>query len=218
MAAHSRSKLRSPSFVCNFRSKESLVLTKDHTEIAVLMETSRRWRHACTAPCAVGNLLGWQKANGRSRHRNVREAPQSNAGGVKYEGPSQQRGTKGEHGRYVAVNGTDAGYVVRELKMATTVAAALVGNEAENWRRPYAAGRASGRTSGGSIVLLITSEYQQRLLLHRDCGDPLLNRSLAFFIVPNCHLHGSPVVKRSRWPVTFAVGAFIVRVPFHLKG
>jgi hypothetical protein len=109
MAAHSRSKLRSPSFVCNFRSKESLALTKDQTEIAVLMATSRRWRHACTAPCAVGNLLGWQKADGRSRHRNVREAPRSNAGGVKYEGPSQQRGTKEKHGSYVAVKGTDAG-------------------------------------------------------------------------------------------------------------
>jgi hypothetical protein len=38
-------------------------------------------------------------------------------------------GTKGEHDSYVAVEGADAdaGYVVRELKMATTVAAALVG-------------------------------------------------------------------------------------------
>jgi hypothetical protein len=48
------------------------------------------------------------------------------------EGPSQQTRTKGEHGSYVAVKGTDAGYVVRELKMATTVSAALVGDEAEN--------------------------------------------------------------------------------------
>jgi hypothetical protein len=36
-------------------------------------------------------------------------------------------GTKGEHDSYVAVEGADAGYVVRELKTATTVAAALVG-------------------------------------------------------------------------------------------
>jgi hypothetical protein len=40
----------------------------------------------------VGNLLEWQKGNGRSRHRNVREGYQSNAGGVTtYEGASQQR-------------------------------------------------------------------------------------------------------------------------------
>jgi hypothetical protein len=74
----------------------------------------------------VGNLLGWQKGDGRSRHRNVREARQSNAGGVTYEGASQQRGTKEEHDSYVVVEGADAGYVVRELKTATTVAAALV--------------------------------------------------------------------------------------------
>jgi hypothetical protein len=74
----------------------------------------------------VGSLLGWQKGDGRSRHRNVREAHQSNAGGVKCEGASQLRGTKGEHDSYVAVEGADAGYVVRESKTATTVAAALV--------------------------------------------------------------------------------------------
>lgn len=75
----------------------------------------------------VGNLLEWQKGDGRARHTNAREAHRSNAGGVTYEGASQQRGTKGEHDSYVAVEGADAGYVVRELKMATTVAAALVG-------------------------------------------------------------------------------------------
>jgi hypothetical protein len=75
----------------------------------------------------VGNLLGWPKGDGRSRRRSVREAHQSNAGGVTDEGASRQRGTKGEHDSYVAVEGADAGYVVRELKTATTVAAALVG-------------------------------------------------------------------------------------------
>jgi hypothetical protein len=73
----------------------------------------------------VDSLLGWQKGDGQSRHRNVREAHQSNAGGVKCEGASQLRGMQGEHDSYVAVEGVDAGYVVRELKMATTVAAAL---------------------------------------------------------------------------------------------
>jgi hypothetical protein len=37
------------------------------------------------------------------------------------------RGTKGEHDSYIAVEGADAGYVMRELKTATTAAAALVG-------------------------------------------------------------------------------------------
>jgi hypothetical protein len=73
----------------------------------------------------VGSLLGWQKGDGRSKHRNVREAHQSNAGGVKCEGASQLRGTE-EHDSYVAVEGAGAGYVVRELKTATSVAAALV--------------------------------------------------------------------------------------------
>jgi hypothetical protein len=72
----------------------------------------------------VGNLLWWQRGDGRPRHRDIGEVHQSNAGGVTYEGASQQRGTKGEHGSYVAVEGADAGYVVRELK--TAVAAALV--------------------------------------------------------------------------------------------
>ena len=50
------------------------------------------------------------------------------------------------------------------------------------------------------------------------CSDPLSNQSLAFFVVLDCHLHTSPAVQSSRWPLMFAVGAFIVRVPFHLKG
>jgi hypothetical protein len=75
----------------------------------------------------VGNLLGWQKGDGRSKHRNVREAHQSNAGGVRYEEASQPRGTEGERDSYVAVEGEDVGYVVRELKTATTVAVALAG-------------------------------------------------------------------------------------------
>ena len=73
----------------------------------------------------VGNLLGWQKGDGRSTHRNVQEAHQSNAGGVRYEEASQLRGTEGEHDRLVAVE--DAGYEVRELKTTTTVVVALVG-------------------------------------------------------------------------------------------
>lgn len=99
----------------------------------------RRWRHACTARrgAAIGLVLGadqkvvdslleWQKGDGRSKHRNVREAHQSNAGGVKYEGASQLRGTEGEHDS-VAVEGVDVGYAVRELKTTATEAAALVG-------------------------------------------------------------------------------------------
>lgn len=76
---------------------------------------------------AVGNLLGRLKGDGRSMHRSVREAHQSNAGGVIYEGSSLRRGTKGEVDSYVAVEGADAGYVVIKLKRATTVAASLVG-------------------------------------------------------------------------------------------
>lgn len=76
---------------------------------------------------AVGNLLGWQKGDGWARHRDVREAHQSNAGDVTFEEASQRRGTEGEHDSYVAVARADVGYVVRESKMATTVAAALVG-------------------------------------------------------------------------------------------
>jgi len=95
-----------------------------------------RWRHACTAPRvaatglglgadqkAVENLLDWQKGDRRSWNKDVREAHQSNAGGVTYEGASQQRRTKGEQDGYVAVEEADA----RELRTATTVAAALVG-------------------------------------------------------------------------------------------
>jgi hypothetical protein len=78
---------------------------------------------------AVGNLLGWQKGDGQSGHRNVREARQSNAGGVTYGEASQQRGMKGEDDSHFAVEGADAGYVVRELKTATTVVAALVGGQ-----------------------------------------------------------------------------------------
>jgi hypothetical protein len=102
----------------------------------------QRWRHAYTAPHAaaiglslgagqkvVGNLLGWQKDVVWSRHRDVREAHQLNAGGVLYEGAAQQWGTKGEGDSHVAAEGVDVGYVVRELKMATTVAAVLVGGQ-----------------------------------------------------------------------------------------
>ncbi len=76
---------------------------------------------------AVGNLPELQKDDGRARHRDVLEARQSNVGGAEYEEPSQQRGTKGGRYSYVGVLGVDAGYVVRELKTATIVAAALVG-------------------------------------------------------------------------------------------
>ncbi len=74
---------------------------------------------------AVGNLLEWQKGDGRARHRDVQEAHQSNDGGVVYVETSQQRGTKGAHDSYVGVKGAVAGYVVRALTMAMTVAAAL---------------------------------------------------------------------------------------------
>jgi hypothetical protein len=75
---------------------------------------------------AVGNLLGWQKGDGRSKRTSAQEAHQSNAGDVTFEGAAQQRGTEEEHDSYV-VEGADAGYVGRELKTAMTVAAALVG-------------------------------------------------------------------------------------------
>jgi hypothetical protein len=56
-----------------------------------------RWRHACTArhgaatnqgagQRAVGNLLGWQKGDGRAGHRDVQGGHQSNGGDVACEG------------------------------------------------------------------------------------------------------------------------------------
>lgn len=56
-----------------------------------------RWKHACTAPRAaatdlgagqraVGNLLAWQKGDGRAVHRDVQEVHQSNGGGAACEG------------------------------------------------------------------------------------------------------------------------------------
>lgn len=120
------------------------IATHDHQSLRSDLWVSQaypyplRWRRACTAPRAaaidpgagqraVGNLLERQKGDGRARHRDVPEAHQSNGGAAACEVTKQQKGMRGEGYSYVGVERAPAACVARDLKTATTVAAALVG-------------------------------------------------------------------------------------------
>ena len=78
-------------------------------------------------------------------------------------------------------------------------------------------GREKGKRTGYLACECDTDAWTNKKELHCSLSD-LGNESLALFLILHCRLQGSPAVQSSRWPLKFAVRAFIVRVLFHSKG